>query len=61
MYGRKAPETGYLFADLFPFGGKLNPDNRWLKLAELIKYCGFAIARDWVTVTYVLLSPVFRS
>ncbi len=38
MYRRKDRETGYLFAELFPFGGKLNPDNRWLKIAELIPW-----------------------
>lgn len=38
MYRRKDRKTGYLFTELFPFGGKLNPDNRWLKIAELIPW-----------------------
>lgn len=38
MYRGKDRETGYLFAELFPFGGKLNPDNRWLRIAELIPW-----------------------
>jgi hypothetical protein len=38
MYRKKDRETGYLFAELFPFGGKLREDNRWLKIAELIPW-----------------------
>jgi len=38
MYRRKDRETGYLFAELFPFGGKLNGNNRWLKIAGLIPW-----------------------
>ena len=38
MYRRKDRETGYLFAELFPFGGKLNGNNRWLKIADLIPW-----------------------
>ena len=38
MYRRKDRETGYLFPELFPFGGKLDTNNRWLKIAELIPW-----------------------
>jgi len=38
MYRRKDRKTDYLFAELFPFGGKLNENNRWLKIAELIPW-----------------------
>jgi DNA-binding protein len=38
MYRKKDRETGYLFAELFPFGGKLREDNRWLKIAGLIPW-----------------------
>lgn len=46
MYIAKDRQTEPLFKELFPFGGKLDGDNRWLKIAELIpwkelenKYC----------------------
>jgi len=38
MYRKKERETGYLFPELFPFGGKLRKDNRWLKIAGLIPW-----------------------
>jgi len=38
MYKGKDRETGYLFKELFPFGGKLDENNRWLKIAELIPW-----------------------
>ena len=36
MYKSKDRKTLVLFPELFPFGGKLNEDNRWLRIAELI-------------------------
>jgi hypothetical protein len=38
MYRRKDRKTLPLFAELFPFGGKLNESNRWLRIAELIPW-----------------------
>lgn len=38
MYRSKDRRTPPLFPELFPFGGKLNPDNRWLKLSEIIPW-----------------------
>ena len=38
MYKAKDRETQPLFEELFPFGGKLNENNRWLKIAELIPW-----------------------
>jgi len=38
MYRSKDRKTLPLFSELFPFGGQLNPDNRWLKIAELIPW-----------------------
>ena len=38
MYRGKDRQTLPLFSDLFPFGGKLNPENRWLKIAQLIPW-----------------------
>lgn len=38
MYKRKESTTGYLFPELFPFGGKLDSGNRWLKIAALIPW-----------------------
>lgn len=38
MYRKKDRQTGYLFPELFPFGGKLNEENRWLKIAKLIPW-----------------------
>jgi len=37
-YRSKDRQTGNLFAELLPFGGKLNPDNRWMKLHDLIPW-----------------------
>jgi hypothetical protein len=48
MYRGKDRQTLPLFSELFPFGGKLDSENRWLKIAKLIpweeierKYKGF--------------------
>ena len=38
MYRRKDRKTIPLFPELFPFGGKLNENNRWLRIAELIPW-----------------------
>jgi len=38
MYVKKDRLTKPLFEDLFPFGGKLDENNKWLKLAELIPW-----------------------
>lgn len=38
MYRRKDRKTMPLFPELFPFGGKLNESNRWLRIAELIPW-----------------------
>lgn len=38
MYRRKDRKTLPLFPELFPFGGKLDENNRWLRIAELIPW-----------------------
>lgn len=38
MYRLKDRKTLPLFPGLFPFGGKLNESNRWLRIAELIPW-----------------------
>jgi hypothetical protein len=38
MYQSKDRKTSYLFPELFPFGGRLNEQNRWLRIAELIPW-----------------------
>jgi len=38
MYRSKDRKTQPLFPGLFPFGGKLNENNRWLRIAELIPW-----------------------
>lgn len=38
MYRLKDRKTLPLFPELFPFGGKLNENNRWLRIAELIPW-----------------------
>jgi IS5 family transposase len=38
MYRRKDRKTRSLFPELFPFGGKLDENNRWLRIAELIPW-----------------------
>jgi IS5 family transposase len=38
MYRRKDRKTLPLFPELFPFGGKLNENNRWLRIADLIPW-----------------------
>jgi len=37
-YKSKDRRTGDLFAEMMPFGGKLNSENRWMKLDELIPW-----------------------
>jgi len=38
MYRHKDRKTLSLFSDLFPFGGRLDQNNRWLRIAELIPW-----------------------
>ena len=38
MYKSKDRKTMALFPELFPFGGKLDERNRWLRIAELIPW-----------------------
>jgi transposase, IS5 family len=38
MYKAKDRKTLCLFEELFPFGGKLDEENRWLKIAKLIPW-----------------------
>ena len=38
MYKRQDSKTPYLFKELFPFGGQLDENNRWLKVAKLIPW-----------------------
>jgi hypothetical protein len=38
MYKSQDRKTLPLFPELFPFGGKLNENNRWLRVAELIPW-----------------------
>jgi len=38
VYIAKDRKTQPLFEELFPFGGKLDEKNRWLKIAELIPW-----------------------
>jgi len=38
MYRKKDKKTQELFKDLMPWGGKLNENNRWLRLNELIPW-----------------------
>lgn len=38
MYRAKDRNTPYLFDELFPFGGKLDPGNRWLRISELVPW-----------------------
>ena len=40
MYRGKDRQTLPLFSELFPFGGKLDSGNRWLKIAQLIPWEG---------------------
>jgi len=37
-YKSKDRKTGNLFSELLPYGGKLNPNNRWMKLHDLIPW-----------------------
>ena len=38
MYKAKDRQTEPLFEELFPFGGKLDENNRWLKISKLIPW-----------------------
>lgn len=38
MYKSKGRKTLFLFPELFPFGGKLNESNRWLRIAEVVPW-----------------------
>ena len=38
MYKRPDRQTLHLFEELFPYGGKLDSENRWLKIAKLIPW-----------------------
>ena len=38
MYKSQDRQTPHLFEELFPFGGKLDEGNRWLKIAKLIPW-----------------------
>jgi len=38
MYKAQDRQTMHLFEELFPFGGKLDVGNRWLKIAGLIPW-----------------------
>jgi len=38
MYQSKDRQTLPLFSELFPFGGRLDPENRWLKIAMVIPW-----------------------
>lgn len=38
MYKFQDRKTLVLFPELFPFGGRLNEDNRWLRIAELVPW-----------------------
>ncbi len=38
MYKRQDRQTPYLFEELFSFGGKLDENNRWIKIAGLIPW-----------------------
>ena len=38
MHKAKDRKTLYLFEELFPFGGKLDENNRWLRISELIPW-----------------------
>jgi len=37
-YRSKDRKTGNLFSELLPFGGQLNPENRWIKLHSLVPW-----------------------
>jgi len=38
MYKGKDRKTLFLFEELFPFGGRLDENNRWLRIAEMIPW-----------------------
>jgi len=38
MYSGKDGRVVPLFEELFPFGGQLEADNRWLRIANLIPW-----------------------
>jgi transposase, IS5 family len=38
MYKSRDYKTPYLFAELFPFGGRLDENNRWMKIGKLLPW-----------------------
>ena len=46
MYRKKDRQTGELFPELFPFGGGLAPQNRWMKMSVMLPWdeleCAYA-------------------
>ena len=38
MYRKKDRMTGELFSEFFPFGGRLDMGNRWMKISELVPW-----------------------
>jgi len=38
MYRSKDRKISYLFPELFPFGGRLDEQNRWLRIGDLIPW-----------------------
>lgn len=38
MFVKKDRDTGDLFSEMFPFGGKLDESNRWMKISKLIPW-----------------------
>jgi len=53
MYIRKTDQIKFSDDFFLPFGGKLNKDNRWVKLAEMIPWSDFedAYARNFKSST----------
>jgi len=45
VYRPKDRNTRPLFPELFPYGGKLDERNRWLRIAELVPWQERAIGR----------------
>jgi len=38
IYRKKNRYTGELFQNIFPFGGGLDPDNRWMKMSGMVPW-----------------------
>ena len=38
MYRKKDRQTGELFPEFFPFGGGLDPNNRWMKMSGMVPW-----------------------